>query len=256
MDRNNGYTRLVAALLFITVCAYLGAALWRHSGGDVSIVTARKTTVTDTVRISGIAVRTETPFVCDGISGKRIPASEDEPSGVYFADCDGFEYLSPHSINDIPALISAQPRETDSGRLVTESVWYFAAVCDAKLEPGHRYEVQFDGAPYPVSAKLCSSDGEYAVFRLNEGGDYFLSLRKCEAELVTSRHAGVQLPVSAVHTGEDGEKYVYICSSCVVGCAKVDIIYTDGRYCLVAGIDAGEQVVAAGRDIKEGMVIG
>ena len=256
MDRNNGYTRLVAALLFITVCAYLGAALWRHSGGDVSIVTAHEMTVTDTVVISGIAVRTETPFSCGGVSGKRIPASDNNPAGVYFDACDGFEYLSPETVRDVAALITAEPQKTDSGRLVTDGAWYFAAECDTKLEPGRGYEIQFDGAPYPVSARVCSSDGTYAVFRLNEGGDYFLSLRKCDAELVISRHTGVELPVSAVHTGERAEKFVYTCSSCVVGCAKVDIIYTNGKYCLVTGIDAGEQVVAAGREIYEGMVIG
>lgn len=256
MDRNNGHTRLVAALLFITVCAYLGAALWKHSGGDVSIVTAQESTVTDTAELFGIAVRTEIPFAGGGTSGKRIPASDENPSGVYFEACDGYEYLSPAKLTDIPALFEAQPREAGSGRLVTENVWYFAAPCDTKLEPGREYEVLFDGAPYPVRARAEACDGEYAVLRLSVGGAFFLSLRECRAVLTTGRYTGVRLPVSAVHTGDPGENFVYTCADRVVGCAKVDIIYTDGKFCLVTGINPGTQIVTAGRELSEGMVIG
>lgn len=255
MEKNNGHIRLVAALLFLALCAYIGAAMWEHTGGDVSVVTARASVVTESVPLRGIAVRTEQSIELDAENGERLPADGRHPAGVWFAESDGYEHLSPAMLSEPRSVLEAGAGEHTGGRLVTENVWYFVAECKTELVCGEKYAILFTGAPYPVTATLCRSDGEYAVFRLSDGGDFFLSLRRCEAELETRRLSGTELPAEAIRTDGDGGSFVYIVSSLVVKRAEVDILYTDGTIALVSGIHAGETVAVSGRELREGMVI-
>ena len=210
MERD-GLLTAVWIALFLAVSAWLGAWLFRGTGGqaDTEKVLPERA---DSICLSGIAIRREEALsfglspVSSAPDGRRIPAGgavacfsdgstfAAPASCVYFADCDGYEYLSPEdgeniTVSELSSLLALPPGDTGCCRIVTDYVWYYAAVTDGEcaLSEKKRYTLCFEGMGGTVPAQAVSVseplDGRRAIlFRLTAGGDY-LRLRKCECEL-------------------------------------------------------------------------
>lgn len=200
------WQRLFPALLFLTLSAYLGAALWSALQRPLHSAAAEADPAQLT--LEGIALRRERPVQAELAAGDgaRLPAGtalgagESAPSSVlYFSDCDGLEGLSPEDAADwdVPALrqkleSAVAAFSPDSGRVVEGFDWAWAALCPAGAAPeaGARCRLRFDGREESVSARVLSvsppQDGLCAVlFRLTAGDDFYWKLRLCRAELLS-----------------------------------------------------------------------
>ncbi len=208
---------IVTALLFLAVCAWIGAALY----GRLVLLPqpdAQPAAAPALLQLQGIAIRRER-LLCArrpvrelAESGQRLPRGGEvavtaggkavctEASAVFFADWDGWEHLEPPEaetleVAALQALLDSAPRERAGayGRLVLEQDWYFAALADEgfSLPAGRRCRLQFAEIRRLLPARLLwvspAADGQRALlFRLTEGGADCLSLRKCQADLVLS----------------------------------------------------------------------
>lgn len=214
--------RAVATLLFLALCAWLGAGLYRvltPAPGMGADAAAAENAAAVTLR--GIAVRRERLLCCRrrvrvaAADGKRLAVGGElavtaggkalyaDSSAVFFTDWDGLEWLAPESLAGLDvaaaeALLAAEPRDSAGvyGRLVTGADWYFAALTGdvLPLAPGGRCLLRFQGLDRALPARLLSvseaSGGRRAVLlRLTEGGEGCLSLRKCDAQLLLFREA-------------------------------------------------------------------
>ena len=281
----------LASLLFLAVCAYAGAALYRRTD-SVETFAAGTVTVTESLRLDGIALRREKLLtdmrILPGVEdGRRISANEtlaEDRSGaelttgetaVFFADTDGFEYLSPDALygageKELVKLLSAAPKRAarTAGRLVSGFDWYYAAFAESSapgLEPGD-CRIIFDGFDDCADAQLIRSanlgDGRQALLlRLTEGGADYLRLRRTGATLILSEYSRLKLPQAALRQEPDGTYFVYTLSAGTVGRRSAELIYTGDGFCLAepgtAGdtLREGETVILSGKDIYEGKVL-
>lgn len=193
------------ALLFLTVCAYLGAALWSALSPTLHSAPAQEDA--GPLLLEGIALRRERALevAVSGVEdGARLPAgtqlgSWTAPYSVlYYAGCDGLESLTPDAAAswDVPALRAVLNAPlpaiaAGNGRAVAGFDWAWAALCPAEAAPGpgQRCHLRFSGREETVLAWVLSvsapEEGLCAVlFRLNAGGDYYETLRLCTAELL------------------------------------------------------------------------
>ena len=203
------FPRTVTLVLFLAVCAYGGAGLYarlRPVRPDAAPAAAAEAGVS----LSGIVLRSETPLLLPPSAellaedGTRIPAGgalarladgsllTAPCAGVYRADTDGLEALSPaclETLDDagLQALLAqaGTPDREVRGRLITDHAWYF--VCQAPTEmhlrQGQSCRLRFSEQKTPLRARLIRQSSAVLIFRLTEGGDC-LSLRRCEAELI------------------------------------------------------------------------
>lgn len=256
--------KAIAAVLFLAVCAYCGAALGQLLGNGTQTAQACMAWVSDSIRAEGLAVRTEQPVCSDtdilkAEDGSRLRAGTvlaqngesllcTETSSMYFEDCDGYEYLDPQMLQDLTVssfygILNCNPQlpANTAGRLVTEHEWYFAALCPASapFSVGDSCSIIFDGFTQPVSAKAvylspAENDRQVLVFRLTRGGSELMKLRFICADILLSPQAGLKIPSAAVQSSADGSTFVDILLGGVLEQRQVDIIYTDpgGQWCL------------------------
>ena len=203
MDSSRFYS-LLAALLFTAACAWTGAAVFAGLRSPETELPNRSGPEKPT-ELSGIVLRRE-ESVSPGAErdaypdGQRLSAGENpftDGSVLFFADCDGYEYLRPESAQalcpeTLDALLNARADTSgaDSARIVHGCDWYYAAFMSRGDIPaeGESCRLLFDHFPSPVRALLLSarsdSGGRTALlFRLTEGGDY-LKLRFSDAVIV------------------------------------------------------------------------
>ena len=203
------FPRAVTLVLFLAVCAYGGAGLYarlRPARPDAAPTAAAEAGIC----LSGIVLRSETPLLLSPSAelltedNARVPAGgalarlEDGSlltspcAGVYRADTDGLETLSPACLETLDAAglqaLLAQagtPDREARGRLITDHAWYFVCPApeDLALRPGQSCRLRFSGLDKALRARLIRQSGAVLVFRLTAGGDC-LSLRRCEAELI------------------------------------------------------------------------
>ncbi len=210
---DSAFLRLVAALLFVALCAWLGAALYAALQAPAAAADAD---APRELALEAIAVRRELLLRSRRRSrplaacGKRLPcggalavtaggrALVSEQAGIFFADWDGLERLSPAQLEtpDVAAVQALLESEADSspgayGRLVLDAAWYLAALTEdgAPLQAGMRCALRIEGIERPLRARLLSVSEESAgrralLLRLTEGGADCLSLRRCRAWLL------------------------------------------------------------------------
>ena len=203
MDSSRFYS-LLAALLFTAVCAWIGAAVFAGLQAPETALPNRSDPGTP-AELRGIVLRREESVSPDAgrdayPDGQRLSAGENPFGGgsvLFFADCDGYEYLRPERAQalcpeTLDALLNAgaDPSGADSARIVLGCDWYYAAFVSRGDIPaeGEVCRLLFDHFPSPVRALLLSarsdSSGRTALlFRLTEGGDY-LKLRFSDAVIV------------------------------------------------------------------------
>ncbi|MEW6522524.1 MAG: HlyD family efflux transporter periplasmic adaptor subunit [Bacillota bacterium] len=89
---------------------------------------------------------------------------------------------------------------------------------------------------------------------LREGLDELGSHRQVEAVLVKATYEGIRVPKSAlVQQGE--QPGVYVAHKTLARFRPVGVLVTDGRWVLVSGLAAGDEVVTTPRWVKEGQRI-
>ena len=205
--------RLVAAVLFAAVCAYVGAALYPRLAFPQALP-AMAEKENPPLMLEGIALRRETAlslpegsalFARDGdrlsaeaaLAAMTGESGEENPGSCMFLGfCDGLEYLSveaarPLSVETVRALMEAEPADRPGdGRLVEGFDWYYAALTDYKgALPVGKYSLRFEGFEQSVKARLTElsrfHNGERALlFRLTAGDAEYLRLRHTAAELI------------------------------------------------------------------------
>lgn len=184
------FLRAVAAALFLAACAYVGAALY---GLLASLPAPAVPAMAETKpAMTGLALRTETVLDAriDAEDGSRLRGQ-----GVYFQACDGYETLSPSlwetlDAETLTALLAAAPEEAGAARLVTDTVWFYAALLTAGETPEKGpCRLRFAGFDRAVPARLVEVREDKGctllLFRLTEGGDY-LRIRSIDADIERS----------------------------------------------------------------------
>ena len=191
---------MLAALLFTAACAWLAAALFTPRGAAGPEAAAETSAPTWSLR--GIVLRRELALeageIPDGAEdGKRLSAAETgrEP-GVYLADADGLEALTPDdalplSPARLDALLAAAPERAGAGRLLTARDCCCAALCDSGAplpEPGTACRLLFEGVGGEYAAAVLAvseEDGRRAVLlRIPDGAQPLARLRFVRAELI------------------------------------------------------------------------
>lgn len=194
----------VAAVLFFTACAYLGAALFAPREKPAATEPAPQA-VREYAEIKGIAVRWE-QLVCSPdpapalLSGERIPCGAQvaeglyaESSAVFFDYSDGYEFLSPDILRgltpgNLEKILSSPPGSTGTGRLVTGRAWYIAAFSDTALPPSGSFRLYIDGMAGYLNADIAEVSEEKGrrtvLLRLTDGSAEALSLRKLSGKLL------------------------------------------------------------------------
>ena len=205
MDASPRFLSAVAAVLFFTASAYLGAALFAP-GEKPEAAEPAPQEVREYAEISGIAVRREqlvcSPGTVPGLrSGERIPCGAQvaeglytDSSAVFFGCSDGYEFLSPDMLSGLSAqrldaILALPPGSTGAGRLVTGREWYIAAFSDRALPDSGScplYIGELSGYLNADIAEVSEENGRYTVLlRLTEGSPEALSLRKVSGKLIT-----------------------------------------------------------------------
>ena len=205
MDSSSRFLSVVATVLFLTAGAYLGAVLFTPRERNVVSESAPREEPLGYAEITGIAVRRE-QGVCspdtaiDLQSGERVPCGAavaeglfTESSSVFFADSDGYEYLSPDELTGLTAekldgILALPPGSAGSGRLVTGRAWYVAAFSDQLPPDSGPVRLRIDGLDGVLRAEIAEvseENGRYTVLlRLTEGSPEALSLRKITGKLI------------------------------------------------------------------------
>lgn len=267
MDRihNAPYLRVVAAVLFLAACAYLGAGLFGSAPGRHS-ATVSQGSLTESVPLSGLALRREALFhgeLPGGLEeGARIPARTAlggaetvfaPESALCFSGGDGCEDLSPEglypfSLERTLELMDRAPGRAEGCRLVYDFCWYLAAVTEepCPIEAPARVQLLLQGLEGPIPAQLCAVDesGGSTALLLRSGvmSPDCLRLRDCTGELILAEYSGLQVPAGAVHS-EGGSNFVNILTAGKTERREVEIIYTQDGVSLVSPVGA-EALVA------------
>lgn len=257
------FSQAVAAVLFVAVCAYLGAGLWRDLRPRTRFAAVRRGGITESLELEGIVFREEQALgLPEGAAapedGQRVNAGASldsagtvtaPASAVFCRDTDGLETLSPAALKTLTAeklraLLKTEPAAAGGGRLVLGRAWYFAALAPAEPEAkaGEEYRLSFEGLEDRFPARLLRREegedgGQLLIFRLTAGDRACLSLRRTGARLLLREYSGLELPEEAVAT-EGGEEYVWILGTGETRRQPVEILARSEGRCLAAAAGA------------------
>lgn len=260
IHKPGGLGTAVAVLLFLAVCAYLGAGLLGGLRPGAPAVRVRRVQLTRSAELEGLVLRREQALCADGEllteDGRRVAAGAPlvrteegiltaQAPALFCADLDGLEGLEPELLEDlsVPALrelLETEPQVPGQalGRLVSGWDWYYAALAPAGTAPeeGSVCRLRFPGLeelPARLVSRREAGEEEALVFRLTRGGREALSLRKTGAELILQELSGLELPEEAVFQ-EDGRDYVNILSAGEAKKTAVEIIDREKGRCIAA----------------------
>lgn len=245
-------------MLFVAVCAYLGARLFTVvSIGDSLVLISE--TVYESVCFEGIALRDEIPL---GVSPDKVNCSDGEricagyeltseaispASAIYLEKCDGLEYLSPPegiiTADIVQKLLEAKPHTPSKGRLVTGKFWYCAVIADRELPEGKR-RIRFEPYDEPVTGFVSKGEGDAYIIRLAIGEKKYLSERKVSGEIIIKEYTALAVPNSAVYE-KDGRAYV--CIQTPAGDREVE---TEVLYRI-----EGKALLKSSESLREGLTI-
>ena len=224
-------------------------------------------------------------------------------SGVFSGTADGWEGLiSPDQLETITAAELAElmeqrpaPAAGASGKLITDSVWYFAALIpgtDTGLQTGRTYALNFSGDYYgqiPMKLERVSLEGEQtlAIFSCRSHLSDTTLLRVQTVDVVVEQLEGIRIPRKALRIetetvaegddeNEDGESpapgsptrevnhyMVYTVIRSQVWGQEVELLYTDENFYLVRPVDqnasdrlrAGDEIILSTSEIYDGKVV-
>lgn len=225
-----------------------------------------------------IAVLEDELVMLQASTGSDIEFIFAEYPGIFSAYVDGYEHISPDSLNDsmTPAaladLFSSKSAIPNSalGKMISDITWYYAAVVDAaaaqKLEPGQTVEMRF--------SKTYSStlDMNVEFIGPEEGGDHVVvfssnrymsdiaPIRDMTADIIFTSISGIRIPKEAVHLDTEGNAFVYLLSGLQAQQTDVEIIgESDGFYVVEkdasGAIRDGAEIIVSAKDLHDGKVI-
>lgn len=212
------------------------------------------------------------------------PATIAAPVGGYFVASDSADILSltRDDLNGMDAATLAQSIQNadgvqpleGAGKIVTSYTWYFYGVCS--LNEGKKFEnissvqISFPGKaektlPATVeSITLDEADGlAKFVLHCEYIGADVLGLSLEEAKIDFQSYEGLRVDADALHI-VDGEKGVYVKYGNLARWRKIQIIYQNDEYLLVAedgkvGTDNElrmfDEVIVEGTDLKDGKIL-
>ena len=264
IHKRDNFPGLIAAVLFLTVCAYIGAAVSGVLGEKIRTAEAVEAEYCRTAELYGIVIRDEKPL-------NTAPKAFSRQSGVYLLPgSDGYEYLSPESVKDFSwqkaeGLLDSRAGDTSPGRAVSGFAWYYAAKCADDVPDRGSCTLRFEGIDKTVTAYVAGSDssptGEnYILLRLTRDDEELLSLRFVRGELICSRRTGLEIPKSAV-VWQNGESFVFVDTAGQAQRTRVEIIHTEKDRCLAAfstaadGLHRGDKVIKNGENMYEGKIL-
>lgn len=212
------------------------------------------------------------------------PATISAPVGGYFVAADSADLLSltREQLDEMDAAALAQSIESGedvqplegAGKIVTSYTWYFYGICS--LEEGKKFQnvssvqISFPGAaektlPATVESVELNEEQGLAKFVLHceyIGADV-LGLSLEEAKIDFESYEGLRVDADALHI-VDGEKGVYVKYGNLARWRKIQIVYQNEEYMLVAedgkvGTDNElrmfDEVIVEGTDLRDGKIL-
>ena len=212
------------------------------------------------------------------------PETISAPVGGYFVASDSADLLSltREQLDEMDAATLAQSIEDGegvqplegAGKIVTSYTWYFYGTC--RLEEGKKFEnvssvqISFPGAaektlPATVESIELNEEQGLAKFVLHceyIGADV-LGLSLEEAKIDFESYEGLRVDADALHI-VDGEKGVYVKYGNLARWRKIQIVYQNEEYMLVAedgkvGTDNElrmfDEVIVEGTDLRDGKIL-
>lgn len=212
------------------------------------------------------------------------PATITAPVGGYFVASDSADMLSlaREDLDGMDPAALSQSIESENGiqplsgagKIVTSYTWYFYGVCSLnegkKFENASDVEISFPGVaekvlPATVESVTLNEDEGLAKFVLHceyIGADVMgLSLE--QAKIDFQSYEGLRVDANALHI-VDGQKGVYVKYGNLARWRKIQIIYQNEEYLLVAedgkvGTDNElrmfDEVIVEGTDLKDGKIL-
>lgn len=198
-------------------------------------------------------------------------------SGIFSSGTDGFEHVSPENLENItPATLDnlfSQPKKSDStfGKLITDSVWYFAAVMEssgaenltvgssAKIEFNKNYSgaltMTVESISEPVSGKCV------VVFSGDTAVTDICNVRSLSGEVIFSSQSGILATKDSIYTDENGRTYIYLLMGLQSERVYVEVVCDYNElYCLITAaegeiLNEGAEIIIRGEDLFDGKVV-
>ena len=271
-ETSSAFTALVAALLFLAVCAYIGAGLFQRLSPETLTVRAELFSIAESAEISGIAIRSEQTLLAEKPlkslpeNGRKYSAGESlavfkdgnplfsSDSAVFCSFTDGYEHLSPQMLfpfgkDNFSNILSLEKTESKDcfGKLISDDSWYFAARLTSGEIPDNALSCRliFDGIGEAVPAVLWAVEDDCLLLRISSFSQELMGLRHSEAKLIFKEYLGFKIPQNALHRDENGKFYVSVLSAGLVEKRSVDIIYTGNDFFLVSSAELrqGDEII-------------
>ena len=206
------------------------------------------------------------------------------PAGGYFTSSDTSDFLTytkeqldemdPETLKNAIRENSGIEAMTGAGKIVTSYTWRFYGVCS--LEESQKFEnvtnvkISFPGKaekvlPAVVESVTVDEEAKLAkvVIRCEYIGADVLTLCDAQAKIDFQSYEGIRINAKALHI-VDGTKGVYVKYGNLARWRKIDIIYQNDEYLLVAeggkiGTDNEvrlfDEVIVEGVDLKDGKIL-
>lgn len=203
---------------------------------------------------------------------------ESPSAGIFTRTTDGFESVSPSSVEDVTVsrlkdLLNqdSEPEADNYGKLIRSFQWYFLGLVDddtaERLKVGDSASLSFsryysEKIPSTVIHISDSDHGQHAVvFSTKYALSETMAMRHATAEIIFSESGGLRVPTSAVHVDDQGNTYVFCLTAQKVEKKDVEISESSDTFYLVkqdSATDAlheGDTLIVSGKDLFEGKVI-
>ncbi|MCI5498310.1 MAG: hypothetical protein MR419_02065 [Clostridiales bacterium] len=205
-----------------------------------------------------------------------------EESGLFSSYVDGYEsLLTPDKLvglspKDLEAFSQLTP-QTDAnvlGKLVTDSVWYYAVVVPGesadKFSVDSKVDVFFNSLSQSLPMTIYTvgevqDDQVVVVLRSSQDDDKAEDLRQESGRVIFRSSQGIRVPKQALRVTEEGERGVYVVLSQKARFRPVSILAEDETSYLVKAapkneedtriLRAGDEVVLASEELYDGKVV-
>lgn len=199
-------------------------------------------------------------------------------SGVFSTAVDGYEHLAPGDLaqltpQGVTELVESRGETGEGvyGKLVTDYVWYFAAVMPdadaanltaggyANLDFGRYYGSEVSARVESISAGFNGSSA--VVFRCDTALADTLAMREVSAAVVFDEYNGIRVPSDALRTDDSGGQFVWVITAMQLERKDVNVLYRGADFCVVEreaapnALREGNEIVVSGTDLYEGKLM-
>lgn len=201
-------------------------------------------------------------------------------TGYFVSVVDGYENtlnyetLSSLTKEDIEKIIETPVLQTESdviGKFIDGYQWKFVGIIDdiklSGIFAGASVKLRAGSSPNPLSAKIETitklGDGtSIVIFSSDTLNAEYVDQRVSQFRLLIDENTGIRIPSDAIRFDESGEKGVYVLSGVEVKFRKIDVIYSEDDFVLVADttsksgyVSLYDSVVIGGKDLYDGKII-